>query len=124
VAEERDAPQGHAGVGQGGFQAGQQLGVSLAIEDAAQDAPGRRCSEPPYAGARRGLAPRRGLYFIERSPRRNEIHRGCCQLEARVRLTGAPTISTSPTAERQRITTHEGSNSNRRMLNFGARGWA
>jgi hypothetical protein len=46
------------------------------------------------------------------------------QLEGRAILTGAPTISTSLTAARQRITTHDGSNSNRRMLNFGARGCA
>src|SRR4030095_8731825 len=45
-------------------------------------------------------------------------------LEARASLMGVPTISTSPTAARQRITAHDGSHSNRRMLNFGARGWA
>lgn len=46
------------------------------------------------------------------------------ELAVRASVTGAPTISTSLTAARIRITAQEGSNSNRRMLNFGARGWA
>lgn len=39
-------------------------------------------------------------------------------------LTGVPMTSTSPTFARQRTTVHDGSNSNLRMLNFGARGCA
>jgi len=39
-------------------------------------------------------------------------------------LTDVPVITTSLNAANARMTGHEGSNSNRRTLNFGARGCA
>jgi len=87
---------------------------------------------------RHGREPRRGLFeslSLEvdnapspvRSPGRREgehVHVVFLCTVARVQSIGGPTIISRPVAARDRMMGHEGSNSERRTLNFGDRGWA
>ena len=76
---------------------------------------------------------RRDPWMQPQDPREDEEHRGgapalntvhgVARLSAE-RRSGGPTITTSLTAANARITSHDGSNSTRRTLNFGARGSA
>src|SRR5437867_10172381 len=92
----------------------------------------------PRALPRRNCAPERGLMGGEgpgwtggpnqtdtRVSRRADVHGvlvGAVAL-AVARGIGDPRIASSPAADRDRMTVHDGSNSERRALNLGDRGW-
>src|SRR6266446_1621407 len=91
----------------------------------------------PRALSPRNCAPERGLMGGEgpewpggpnqtgtRVSRREDVHRVLAGAGALSRGIDGPRITSSPAADRDRMIVHDGSNSERRMLNLADRGWA